>query len=186
MKHDMTRVTFGALTFAALAFGTVLGGCDPVHSDSVDSLGPEDPNVRKGPTHRPGQPCLECHGGDGPASRPIFTAAGTIFHDHDTRVGVEGAHVTMRDAAGKTVTALTNSVGNFYLTQDQWDPAYPVTVGVCAEPCCTNACDATDINQPYKLHKTHIGRNGSCGGCHTDPEGVASPGHIFLVQGAAP
>jgi hypothetical protein len=29
---------------------------------------------------------------------------------------------------------------------------------------------------------SHIGGNGSCAGCHADPAGPASPGHVYLTM----
>ncbi len=52
---------------ATLAVGGACGG-DPVHDEEVAALGPEPGGGAPGPEHRPGQPCLVCHGGSGPAS----------------------------------------------------------------------------------------------------------------------
>ena len=51
---------------------------NPVHDNEVAALGPEDPSVPPGPDHRPGQPCLVCHGGSGPASAQ-FAVGGTVY-----------------------------------------------------------------------------------------------------------
>ena len=73
-----------AWTLARLPVGltllATLAACDtdPVHSSAVDALGPEVAGVPKGPYHRAGQPCVTCHGGEGPASQQ-FVMAGTVF-----------------------------------------------------------------------------------------------------------
>ena len=66
-------VVAGLLTWA-------LVGCfvDPVHDEQVAALGPEPAGESPGPLHRPGQPCLVCHGGLGPAHQS-FSVAGTVF-----------------------------------------------------------------------------------------------------------
>src|SRR5450432_160855 len=61
------------LVVRAMLAGTVLVcalvGCgDPVHDTAVSALGPEAPGVPKGPLHRPGQPCVLCHGPQGSAT----------------------------------------------------------------------------------------------------------------------
>jgi hypothetical protein len=62
----------------AFALGLAAVGCDdPVHDDAVTALGGEDPNVPIGALHRPGQPCLVCHGGSGPAAL-AFSVGGTV------------------------------------------------------------------------------------------------------------
>jgi hypothetical protein len=146
----------------------LLAACDPVHGDARDALGGETPGVRTGPTHRPGQPCLICH--DGSLGNPsAFTVAGTVFTTPTERVGLEGVQVTMTDARNSTFIAETNSAGNFYITDREWTPTYPMTVVI------TN--DGTRVEM-----KTHVGRDGSCGGCHVDPASASSPGHIYLTD----
>ena len=62
----------GLVVCAGLVFSTIaiaLGACvDETHELQVQALGGEAPGVPKGPLHRPGQPCLVCHGEAGPAS----------------------------------------------------------------------------------------------------------------------
>jgi hypothetical protein len=69
----------------------------------------------EGPLMAPGQDCIECHDG-GEAKR--WTAAGTW---------ARGAHVTVTDANGKSVTVRGNKVGNFY-TAEPLTPPLTVTV----------------------------------------------------------
>ncbi len=60
-----------------------------------------------GPTMRPGEDCLRCHG---------YEAAGTVFAavDSPSDMGVNGVLVTITDARGSVATLTTNSAGNFY------------------------------------------------------------------------
>ena len=76
-----------ARSTAALALGVLLVcaapsallGCnDATHDEEVAALGAEDPAVPPGPDHRPGQPCLTCHGGIGPAKQQ-FSIGGTVY-----------------------------------------------------------------------------------------------------------
>lgn len=58
-----------------------------------------------GPLMAPGEDCLACHDG---ADAERWTAAGTW---------TPGAHVTMSDSAGRTLTLRGNRVGNFYTAE---------------------------------------------------------------------
>lgn len=158
---------------AILALGVLLTplfgkACDPVHADAQAALGGEKPGVPRGPLHRAGQPCLVCH--DGESGDPhAFSVAGTIFLDADDTVPVPGAIVVLQNAdLSFSPPVTTNAAGNFYLTPDQYSPKYPlhvasITLGTVA----------------VSMH-SHIGINGSCAGCHVDPPGPGSPGHVYF------
>jgi hypothetical protein len=150
----------------------VTGACtsyDPVHDEEVAELGGEAPNIPQGEFHRAGQPCTTCHGANGPASKQ-FSMAGTIFATQDSTIGVSGAQVLMVDSLGSSPpggSVVTNCVGNFFITPDIWDPAFPVRVAVA-----TPETSAQMIG--------HIGRQSSCASCHADPRAQTSPGHIYI------
>jgi len=151
----------------ALATASAVGSCDPVHADAVAALGGETPGVPAGPLHRPGQPCLLCH--DGAFGDPsALSMAGTVFAGGLTLAPAAGAIVTLKNADGSVVTATTNAAGNFYLRPDAYTPQYPVYV-----------TSITQGGASVTMH-SHIGGNGSCAGCHTDPPGPASPGHVYF------
>jgi hypothetical protein len=167
---NLKYMYFAIVAGAALSFAS----CgDPVHDDDVASLGPEDPKVLPGPLHRPGQPCLVCHGGRGPA-KASFSMAGTIYqalqdaNGNPSRLPLEGAVVALTDATAKKHSETTNAAGNFLVHADDFTPSYPVHVQI-------------SFNGTSASMSTHIGRDGSCAGCHHDPEGTQSPGHIYLV-----
>jgi hypothetical protein len=149
--------------------------CDPVQSDAVTALGGETNGARPGPLHRVGQPCLLCH--DGALGDPEeFSIAGTVFAMADDKAPAVGAEVriTAADQIKKTFT--TNAAGNFYVTAAQWRPAFPLQVSVDYQG---QTLDMDSI----------IGRDGSCAGCHVDPPGADSPGHVYAVSidaGVAP
>jgi len=152
----------------ACAIGVLASAaCDPVNADVVSSLPPS--NVRNGPLHRPGQPCLACH--DGVIGDPsAFSVAGTIFTTPSETVGVNGASVWMTDSNGTTHQAKTNAAGNFYVSPSQWTPVYPIV-----------AVKVTSIGDASAVMRSEIGRDGACGSCHTDPPGADSPGHIAMT-----
>jgi hypothetical protein len=163
---------------AGVAACAVLGACsqvqdvlDPVHSQAVSNLGPETFGLHKGPTHRPGQPCLTCHGGQGPGS-PELSVAGTVYKTLPATDWLEGATVTLKDASGTIRQLTTNRTGNFLVDKGEWTPVYPMLVSV--------AFGGFSVDM-----ETHVGRSGSCADCHTDPTSVSSAGHVYLVKDPA-
>ena len=162
-----------AAFFASIAGAIILGltsSCvlDPVHQSQVDALGPERAGVAPGPYHRAGQPCTICHGPEGPA-HPQFVLAGTVFASRDQAAGVDQTEILLVDSLGSSppTSIQTNCVGNFYITSDMWNPAFPIRVAVAS-------------GQATELMVGHVGRDGSCASCHSDPRGLGSPGHVFV------
>ena len=161
---------FGIVALAAVAL-LAASDQDPVHDNEVTALGPEQPGVSPGPTHRPGQPCLVCHGGSGPASQQ-FAAAGTVYPwQSGSTAALTGVTVTLNATHDSIATATTNEVGNFYVLESQWVPAFPVHVQLAYQ---SNSLSMT----------THIGRDGSCATCHFDPPGPETPGHVYVNFGS--
>ena len=154
------------VSIAGIAGIAVTGCGDPVHDDLISSLGPEDPKVPQGPLHRPGQPCLACHGGRGPAQAQ-FSMAGTVFNDPVKTTGQSGVTVTLTDSDMKVFAPVTNAAGNFLVHADEYTPHYPVHVSL-------------SINQTTQAMTSHVGRDGSCASCHHDPVGTESPGHVYI------
>jgi hypothetical protein len=141
---------------------------DPVHDNEVAALGPEpNPDFGPGPLHRPGQPCLTCHGGSGPA-RAQFVSGGTLYQSHTGTLPLDGATVEITDPKMNKWDVKTNSAGNFYVTISDTTIGYPAHVSVSFD-----GVTATML--------THIGRDGSCNDCHFDPPGATTEGHIYLV-----
>jgi hypothetical protein len=156
------RFALVPLVIAAIA------ACDPVHSDAVNALGGEAPGVPRGPNHRPGQPCLLCH--DGKLGDPReFSVAGTVFDRVDSKQGLSNVLVVLTDHDGHTLSKTTNGAGNFYATPSEWSPHYPVKVSLT-------------YGSPQKTVSmtSHVGRDGSCAGCHFDPQGPDTPGHVYF------
>jgi hypothetical protein len=205
MKPHIALVLLAALV-ALLAL--VLPGCsDPNHAAEVNALGPEAPGVSPGPTHRPGQPCLTCHGGDGPGGQ-TFVTAGTIYVNQymagttDYAPVVNGT-VHLVDANGSTFDSQTNTVGNFFVTTDQWNPTFPLgEKSTDAGMPPPSGCLGVGLPIEYSAGQINVGgtpdggcqsfptpmmsaieRGGvyaSCAYCHFDPPGPTSPGHVFL------
>jgi hypothetical protein len=142
---------------------------DPQHDNEVSALGPEQGST--GPEHRRGQPCLTCHGGSGPGNAQ-FAMAGTVYAVKGQDAPLSGVDVTLTDANNSVKHATTNRAGNFFVPHDDWSPIYPVHVKL----------SLSGFDTPMG---THIGRDGSCGGCHFEPRGSTTPGHVYFVSDPA-
>ncbi len=144
----------------------VTDACDPVRSNAVAALGGEAPGVPHGPLHRPGQPCLLCHGN--------FSVAGTVFVDPLNRDPAVGVTVNLTDSQGHVFSDTTNAAGNFFITPEQFAPVYPMKV-------------ALQYNGMTVNMTANVGRDGACAMCHSDPVSPSSPGHVYTpADGGTP
>ncbi len=157
-----------ALAVASIVASVALACGDPVHSNAVDALGPEANGVGPGPTHRPGQPCLVCHGGSGPAG-PQFSIGGTVYLIKGQSDPAPNVVVKITDSRGQTRSVTTNKVGNFYIPVEQWDPSPPHQVELHSGDTFVNAM------------RTAIGRDGSCSSCHFGKPAPNTPGPVYLA-----
>jgi hypothetical protein len=160
------------LVLAAGIPGALPACADPVHADLVASLGPEASGVSPGPLHRPGQPCLVCHGGMGPATLKL-SVGGTVYSVRGQEPPAVGAAVQIEDIEGNYWTTDSNAAGNFFVEAAHFAPAYPIRMEVVS-------ADGT-LTQRMQ---TYAGRNGSCADCHSDPTSPTSPGRVYLSVGA--
>jgi hypothetical protein len=153
------------LAFLWVAIAASCG--DPVRDDGIAALGPEAAGVRRGPVHRPGQPCLLCHS-DGSEAAP-FAVAGTVFVDANSTKPVDGAAVYLIDSDGVVFTASTNCAGNFFVRPDEFSPHYPIWITMRA-------------GQVQREMESPVFREGSCAACHTDPRNPSSAGHVYMID----
>ena len=162
-----SQLALRAILVGTLLVGALVGCGDPVHDNAVAALGPEAPGVPKGPLHRPGQPCVLCHGPQGSAT--TFLLAGTVYISADSRMPIENVTVNVTDSASHKATATSNCAGNFFVTPAGFTPDAPlwVTLG------------QGDV---FRQMDTAIYREGSCAACHHDPKGPAAVGHVFLID----
>jgi hypothetical protein len=188
----MARLRAALALALALPAAAVAAACDadPVHTQAVKLLGPEVSGIPKGEFHRAGQPCLTCHGGEGPA-KAQFTVAGTIFYGpangSNPPIGVGGAVVTLEDDSQSQFSTQTNCVGNFFITSGDWPghPEFPMLATISATipvPGSTGA-ETQTYEAPSML--SHIGRTGSCADCHqyvTQDNYFETPGLVNLTQ----
>ena len=159
-----------ALLFSLVASTAFLASCiDPVHDAAVAELGGEATGVRPGPTHRPGQACLTCHGGAGPG--PDFQIAGTVFETEGTITPATGVKVTLTDATGAVKELTTNTAGNFFVEESRYTPTYPLRVKLTR--------DTTT-----KEMQTRIGRRSGCGDCHRAGGSQVSAPIVYMKEAA--
>jgi hypothetical protein len=157
-------VVAGAGAIASLASVSCV---DDVHNEEVAALGPETGSP--GPLHRPGQPCLTCHGGSGPAKLQ-FSEGGTVYLNQGGGMPAPGASVQIEDILGNLWTTQANAAGNFFVTLSDFAPHYPTQMQVTSS-------DGTVSLQML----THVGRDGSCADCHTATAGPTSPGPVYVI-----
>jgi hypothetical protein len=172
----MTRLRSLALALTILAASTSTSCFDPQHTDEVNAQGGEINGVGPGPTHRPGQYCLACHGSSGPGS-PEFSIAGTVYANRGNGVPKEKVSIGLTDATGASRTLTSNEAGNFYISIDQWSPTFPVSVTLSAA-----GVDPAKQTQMQTL----IGRNGSCAFCHYGADGEGSHMPPVYLEEAKP
>jgi hypothetical protein len=145
--------------------GVLVSACvDESHELQVQALGGEAAGVSPGPLHRPGQPCLTCHGEAGPASDK-FVLAGTVFAVKGESAPAPNAQVVLEDVTGSFYATTTNAAGNFYIPDGEWSPTMPVS---------------PQVPKAHQQMVSYIQRAGSCADCHTLTLGAASPGPVYL------
>jgi hypothetical protein len=113
----------------------------------------------RGPFMRPGDNCLRCHSSSGEAKRKVFSFGGTVFAKADSpRCAGGEASVTIRvtDSVGKTVSVITNEVGNFWSKE-------PLTPPLSMEARRGDRVAKMPIDSP----------TGGCALCHRNPNPVS-------------
>ncbi|HEX7669306.1 MAG TPA: hypothetical protein VF395_06985, partial [Polyangiaceae bacterium] len=152
----------------ALAVAAANPACgDPTHDDAVSALGPEQTGVPKGPDHRPGQPCLACHGGDGPA-RLVMAFGGTVYAHEHAEDPAPNATVRVVGADRRTYETTTNCVGNFWIPAHEFEPLLPAGAAVTS-------------GSTSRVMRTQMHRTGSCNECHSKAEDTTSPGRVWVL-----
>lgn len=155
---------------AVLALALVCGSAcaDPMRERSLASLGDELPGVPRGPSHRPGQPCLVCHGGQGPAEG-VFAFAGTLYQRRSDAAPLHDARVRAIDASGAQYDVVSNCAGNFWVRAANFEPRWPLWMKV------ELGAESVEMRSPSF-------REGSCGACHEDPATPSSVGHVYFAD----
>jgi hypothetical protein len=154
-------------------------GCgNPAVDQQIAALPPEVAGVPPSEFHRPGQPCLLCHGPYGGAS-PQMSVAGTVFAT-PVPMGVQPTPVgevvvTITDSFGDVHMKTTNCIGNFFITTDEWLPGFPLAAKIEYPRVPGPGTTPTYMS-------TRIGRDGSCAGCHHGARGLDTPGVVFCVD----
>ena len=149
-----------AILSLSIVAAAALSCANPVHTDAVAAQGGDSSGefngISPGPTHRAGQQCMVCHGGDGPG--PNFSFAGTIYITRGQPDPAVNATISITDENNQTHDLISNDVGNFYITKDDWDAEMPANVKV-------SWTDSTGRKSDHPMI-SRIGNNGGCATCH--------------------
>lgn len=181
MRPSIRGFSWLLLAIVGAGFGAAACG-NPAVDARIDALGGELDGVEPGEYHRPGQPCVLCHGKYGGAE-PLMSVGGTIFatkiaSDSDQPVPVEGITVSFIDAAGISAKATTNCIGNFFISKEDYDPSFPLHVELEYQ-----LDGGTPRRSPMN---SRISRDGSCAGCHVGAPNQGSPGIVYVVTSNSP
>jgi len=174
------KATF-ALGLALFGSAALVAGCgNRAVDDRIAELGEEDPNNPPSEFHRPGQPCVLCHG-EYLREEPIMSVAGTIYAVKpatatEKPIPVKGVKVKLTDSFGEKYEAGTNCAGNFFIRKDQWEPAFPLRAEI------EYAVPGSDGSTKRVVMSTRISRDGSCAGCHAGAANQGSPGYVTCAE----
>ncbi len=160
----------------AFAFASTACGNRAV-DERIAALGDEKQGVPVGEFHRPGQPCLLCHG-EYLREEPVMVVAGTVyaFPTTDKPLPVKGVTVKLTDSFGETYESGTNCAGNFFVTEAQWKPSFPLRAEM--EYPVPGSLGSTK----RVVMSTRISRDGSCAGCHIGAPNQGSPGWVTCAE----
>jgi hypothetical protein len=170
------------LASLVVGLAALLGCSNPVPDAYIAELGAEDPGVPPSDIHRPGQPCLLCHG-PYVGAEPEMSVAGTIYgyafdgNPDAAPVPVEGVTLELIDTGSTSPMVLpkTNCAGNFYVKKSDWNPSFPIRAAI--------RYPTADKPEGQRVAmSTRISRDGSCSGCHSGDPNQGSPGWVFCAQ----
>jgi hypothetical protein len=161
--------TFASSIFSSIALASIACG-NPVVDQKVAALGGEQEGVEQSEFHRPGQPCVLCHNPYYGAS-PEISLGGTIFADLNSFNPAANVEVIMTDTLGRSRTAVTNCIGNFFVLAEDWEPQFPVAVEIRYPTFTPDGTPLTDTAgaplRKVKAMGSVVSRDGSCATCHT-------------------
>jgi len=158
-RRDVIGLMAGVVIFAGCL------GTSPEERQRADLGSANDGNEE----HRPGQPCLACHGSEFNPGGSVFEVAGTVYLNADDAEGLEGAEVSIIDNAGTAITARTNRVGNFMIQIDRAVDG-PTQLGTGRTLIAAAPVFPLNIAVRYqgidKSMQSLAWRAGSCATCH--------------------
>jgi hypothetical protein len=170
----MISSRISSIALAALLALTAAACGDPLRDRRIEYLGEDDANFAGTQFHRPGQPCTWCHNSE-VGDQPVMTLGGTLFFRPEglAPYPAGGFVVRLLDSDGKIIRLLANRCGNFWATPEQFEPVYPMRTRILT----LNDDGTESVNVGMG---TRIGREGSCGACHSDPKSAFSPGVVTI------
>ncbi len=166
----------------ALALVAALAGC--IGTTPQEELEAEqgDDAADEGPTHRPGQRCLACHGADYTPGGQVFVVAGTVYRRAGDDAGLAGAEVELTDDRGDIISVTTNRVGNFMVSVGEAGRRDEGWLGVASQPVFPLAVVVRQGGAEQTMRNV-IHREGSCAACHDRAgKSAASNGKVYLEE----
>jgi hypothetical protein len=167
---------------AVVVAGALWGGCigTTPEEELADQQG-DDP-YEEGPTHRPGQRCLACHGPDYTPGGQVFVLAGTIYRRADDASGLTGAEVEMTDAEGEVIRVTSNKAGNFMVSVGEGGRPGEGWLGLARAPAFPLHVTVRYGGAEQTMRNV-IHREGACAACHDrHGKGAASNGKVYLEE----
>jgi len=98
-----------------------------------------------------------------------FSLAGTVYVSADSLTPIDGVQVKVIDSLEHSFVTTTNCAGNFIVRPQEFTPDAPVWINM-------------QRDEVFRVMNTAIYREGSCAGCHGDPQGPALVGHVYLID----
>lgn len=99
----------------------------------------------------------------------MFSFAGTVYVDATSLTPIDDVRVTLINSFGRQFSTTTNCAGNFIVLPSDYALDGPIWVSLSRD-------------EVFRDMETPIYRDGSCTGCHEDPAGPASAGHVYLID----
>ena len=167
---------------AVLALALLVGCIGTTPQEELAAAQGDDPNPPEGPTHRPGQLCLACHGEDYDPGGQVFVLAGTVYRRAGDPLGLAGAEVEVTDDRGEVIHITTNRAGNFMVSVGGGGRPGTGWLGVARAPefPLQVTVRAGDAEQTMR---NVVHREGACAACHDRAgKGAASNGAVYVEE----
>jgi hypothetical protein len=164
-----------------IVLGLVAGCIGTTPQEELADQQGDDP-YEDGPTHRPGQRCLACHGADYTPGDQVFVLAGTVFRRADDQDGLPDAEVEVTDDRGDVFSVRSNRTGNFMVSVGDEGRRGEGWIGLARAPTFPLQVVVRYAGVEQTMRNV-IHREGSCAACHDrGGKGAASNGKVFVEE----
>lgn len=170
--------------FPTIAVLALAAGCIGITPEEELEADQGDDSTEEGPTHRPGQRCLACHGADYSPGGQVFVVAGTVYRAADDVAGLPGAEVEVTDDRGDVFFVESNRAGNFMVSIGEVDEDRQGEgwIGLARAPEFPLHVKVRYAGLEQSMRNV-IHREGSCAACHDrGGKAAASNGKVFMEE----